>query len=132
MRVGAEPSLNHTGEILDYSKVTVKRVFCNSPNVPDIAHHQAVCAEILRLLREERKKRGLSNYVIAKRTGVSQSMISLVERGLRNPTLELVLRLADGIRADLPSIIKKAQSAVSKNDLSLSSRPTARPGKTDR
>jgi len=118
--------------MLDYSKVTVKRIFCDSPNVPDIAHHQAVCTEIIRLLREERKKRGLSNYVVAKRTGVSQSMMSLVERGLRNPTLELVLRLADGIRADLPALIKQAQSSVSKQGLSLSSRPTARSGKTDR
>ena len=39
-------------------------------------------------------------------------MISLVERGLRNPSMELVLKLADGIGADLPKIIGKAQKAV--------------------
>jgi transcriptional regulator with XRE-family HTH domain len=42
-------------------------------------------------------------------------MLSLVERGLRNPTLELLLRIADGIGADLPAIIKKAQRARKKS-----------------
>jgi hypothetical protein len=36
-------------------------------------------------------------------------MLSLVERGLRNPTLELMLRIADGIGADLSAVIKQAQ-----------------------
>ena len=38
-------------------------------------------------------------------------MLSLVERGLRNPTIELLLRLADGIGTDLSTIIKKAQTS---------------------
>ena len=40
-------------------------------------------------------------------------MLSLVERGLRNPTLELTLRIADGIGVDLASLIKKAQASIS-------------------
>jgi transcriptional regulator with XRE-family HTH domain len=82
--------------------------------VPKPGHYEAVCAEIIRLLREERKVRGLSNYTVAQRSGVSQSMMSLVERGLRNPSMELMLRIADGIEADLPALIKKAQGAVSR------------------
>jgi hypothetical protein len=39
-------------------------------------------------------------------------MLSLVERGLRNPTMELTLRIADGIGADLPMVIRKATKAV--------------------
>ena len=66
--------------------------------------------DIIRLLREERERRKLSKYVVAQRLGVSQSMLSLVERGLRNPTMELLLRIADGIGADLPAIIKQAQT----------------------
>ena len=41
-------------------------------------------------------------------------MLSLVERGLRNPTLEIMLRIADGIGADLPALIKKAQRGTKK------------------
>jgi transcriptional regulator with XRE-family HTH domain len=68
-----------------------------------------VCREIIRLLQVERERKGLSNYAIAQRSGVSESMLSLVQRGLRNPTMELVLRIADAIEADLPAIIEKAK-----------------------
>jgi transcriptional regulator with XRE-family HTH domain len=43
-------------------------------------------------------------------------MLSLVERGLRNPTLELLMRMADGIGANLPSIIRKARATVSRKN----------------
>jgi transcriptional regulator with XRE-family HTH domain len=80
--------------------------------VPKIGHYQDICAEIIRLMREERKQRKLSNYAISQKSGVSESMLSLVDRGLRNPSMELMLRIADGVGADLPTLIKKAQMAV--------------------
>lgn len=82
-----------------------------------IAHYEAVCAEIIRLLREERKRRKLSNYAISQKSGVSESMLSLVDRGLRNPSMELMLRIADGMEVDLPAIIRKAQATVSKTGI---------------
>ncbi len=82
--------------------------------MPKTGHYQAVCWEIIRLLREERKKRKLSNYVVSQESGVSESMLSLVDRGLRNPSLELMLKVADGTGADLPALIKKAQAMVSR------------------
>ena len=103
-----------TPAILDYSKVTVKQKFCDASGVPSIEHYEALRSDIIRLLREERERRKLSKYAVAKRSGVSQSMLSLTERGLRNPTMELLLRIADGIGADLPAIIKKAQGAKKK------------------
>ena len=78
------------------------------------AHYEAVVAEIIRLLREDRKRRGLSNYAVSQRSGVSQSMLSLVEHRQRNPTMELVLRIADAIDVDLPGVIKKAQTMASR------------------
>jgi transcriptional regulator with XRE-family HTH domain len=77
--------------------------------VPAPKHYEAVRIEVIRLLREERQRRKISNYAVAQNSGVSESMLSLVERGLRNPTLELLLRIADGIGADLPDLIKQAQ-----------------------
>lgn len=82
--------------------------------MPNTGHHEAIRVEIVRLLRQERERRKLSKYVVSKRSGVSQSMLSLVERGLRNPTMELMLRIADGIGIDLSSLIKKAQTTISK------------------
>ena len=43
-------------------------------------------------------------------------MLSLVERGLRNPSMELTLRIADGIGVDLPATIKKARATVSRKE----------------
>jgi transcriptional regulator with XRE-family HTH domain len=80
--------------------------------VPEIEHYEAVRKEIVRLLQEERERRKLSNYAVSQNSGVSESMLSLVERGLRNPTLELVLRIADGIGVDLPTVIQKALATV--------------------
>jgi repressor LexA len=82
--------------------------------VVQIKHYEALRDEIVRLLRHERERRKLSKYAVSQRSGVSQSMLSLVERGLRNPTMELMLRIADGIGADLPAVIKKAQRAKKK------------------
>lgn len=77
-------------------------------------HHLAVSAETIRLLKLERERRKLSKYAVSKRSGVSQAMLSLVERGLRNPSLELTLRIADGVGVDLTALIKKAQQNTPK------------------
>jgi transcriptional regulator with XRE-family HTH domain len=82
--------------------------------VPGIGHYEAIRKEIIRLLKAERERRKLSNYVVAQNSGVSESMLSLVERELRNPTMELMLRVADGIGANLPALIKKATATVQK------------------
>ena len=101
--------------ILDYGKVTVKQLFLPCCRVLDIRQYEAIRIEIVRLLKEERERRKLSKYTVCKRSGVSQSMLSLVERGLRNPTLELVLRIADGVGVKLPAIIKKAQANANRS-----------------
>ena len=80
--------------------------------MPQIGHYEVLRAEIIRLLREEREQRKLSKYAVAQRSGVSESMLSLVERGFRNPTLELMLRISDGIGVDLATIIRKAKKTV--------------------
>lgn len=82
--------------------------------MPGIGHYEAIRKEIVRLLQKERARRKLSNYAVAQNSGVSESMLGLVERGLRNPTIEIMLRTADGIGADLPALMKKAIATVQK------------------
>ena len=69
-----------------------------------------LCDRVVRLLREERKRKGLSKYEVERRAGLSQQMIGYVERGLRKPSLETALRLADGLGLDLAEVIKKAKA----------------------
>jgi transcriptional regulator with XRE-family HTH domain len=69
---------------------------------------------IIRLLAAERKRRGLSKYAVEQRSGISQQMVSYVERGLRKPSLETTLRIADGVGVDLAKIITKARKVAAK------------------
>jgi len=73
---------------------------------------EAVSAQVVRLLRDERKRRGISMDVLAQRAGLSQSMISLTERDLRNPTLDTLLRIADVLEVELSDILAKAKRAA--------------------
>lgn len=74
---------------------------------------EALIANAVRLLREEREKRGLSMNVVAQRAGISQSIVSLIERDLRNPTLDTLLRITEAIDVDLVDILRRARKEVS-------------------
>lgn len=54
---------------------------------------------------------------LAERSGLSQSIISLVERDLRNPTLDTLLRIADALEIDLPKLIARAARAADRDKL---------------
>lgn len=74
----------------------------------------AIAANVVRLLREKREERGLSMNEVAQRSGLSHSMISLVERDLRNPSLDTLLRIAEVLDFDLGRVITRAQDAARK------------------
>jgi predicted transcriptional regulator len=67
---------------------------------------------VVRLLREKRQALGLSMNAIAKRAGLSHTMISRVERELRRPTLDTLLRITEAMDADLWPLIKKAEKSL--------------------
>ena len=71
--------------------------------------YSVLCEAIVRCLREEREHLGLSKYAVEQRTGISQQMVGYVERGLRKPSLETALRMADALEVDLADIIKRAR-----------------------
>jgi transcriptional regulator with XRE-family HTH domain len=74
---------------------------------------QAVSRQLARLLREERKKQGLSMYAVAERSGLSAPMVRYVELEMRAPTVETVLRLAHALDLDAADLIRRAQKAAS-------------------
>lgn len=76
--------------------------------MPKREQHQAICVEVIRELRREREKRGLSKYAVSQQSGVSQSMLSLIERDMRNPSLETLLKIAEAIGVDLSAVLKNA------------------------
>lgn len=75
---------------------------------------QAICTQVIKLLREERLRRGISKYALSAECGLAQQTISYMERGLRQPSFETVLRVADGLGVNLEDILKEARAHVSK------------------
>ena len=55
-------------------------------------------------IRDLRSARGLTLEALAERSGVSRSMISLIERGESSPTAVLLERLATGLNVALASL----------------------------
>ncbi|MBI5749233.1 MAG: helix-turn-helix transcriptional regulator [Nitrospinae bacterium] len=52
-------------------------------------------------MRAERTEKGISQGDISKKLGVHRSYISGIERGIRNPTVKDVERLADALGVDV-------------------------------
>jgi len=69
---------------------------------------------VARLLREERERRQISMTALAERAGLSRTMIRFVEREVRNPTLETLLRMTNALEIDLGELIQKANAAARK------------------
>jgi transcriptional regulator with XRE-family HTH domain len=68
---------------------------------------------IARRVRDLRAAHGLSLDALAARSGVSRSMISLVERGESSPTAVLLERLAAGLQVPLASLFDAPQPSPS-------------------
>ena len=91
--------------------------------MPKAQKSHAVVHHVIRLLREERERRGLSKYVVAARSGLSQQTIGYVERELTNPSLETIVRIADGIGIDLVGLIMQAcKSATAAKSAAIAAR----------
>jgi transcriptional regulator with XRE-family HTH domain len=73
---------------------------------------QTVCANVSRILRQERERRGLSMTLLAEKSGLSQQMVSYVERGMRMPTLDTLLRMCDALEIELDAVIRKARNSA--------------------
>lgn len=80
---------------------------------------RAICAEVVRLLAGERKRLGISKYELEQRSGVSQQMIGYMERGLRNPSLETAVRIAEGLEIDLGKLLRMARAKIVKTSKNL-------------
>lgn len=52
-------------------------------------------------IREIRKNQAISQEQLAERAGISAQYVSNIERGKENPTLDLLLRLADALKVSL-------------------------------
>lgn len=52
--------------------------------------------------------------LVAERAGLSQQMVSYVEREMRNPTLETLLRISAAIEIDFALVVRQAMQTAGK------------------
>lgn len=80
--------------------------------MPSETKVQANCKRVAALLQKERERQNLSMTVLAERSGLSQPSVSYIERGMRIPNLDTLLRLADALGIELSEIIAQATKAT--------------------
>lgn len=60
-------------------------------------------------LRKHRTVQGLSQESLAEKSGLHPTYIGMVERGLRNPTLDAAAKMAKALRVELSALIEEAE-----------------------
>ena len=75
----------------------------------DMARHFAVA------LQRQRKTKRVSQELLAEKADCDSTMISLIERRIRNPTLNMADSLAQGLGIPLSQMIKEAEDLRTKN-----------------
>jgi transcriptional regulator with XRE-family HTH domain len=73
-----------------------------SGNTPEKAFGKA--------LRKAREKRGLSQDGLAHRTGYSRNYVGQIERGEKNPSLRIILDLAEALEVRAASMVAYVES----------------------
>ena len=62
------------------------------------------------IVRKRRIERGLSQESLAERARLHTTYVSMVERGVRNPTLDVASRLANALGIPLAVLIDEAHA----------------------
>lgn len=78
--------------------------------MPPGKNRHAICSAVAQLLREERERQGLSMNMLASKAGLSQQIVSYIEREMRTPSLDTLLLITDALGIELWRVLKKASS----------------------
>ena len=65
------------------------------------------------LVREKRQSRGISQEELAGRSGLDRTYISGVERGVRNPSLVALLKIAVGLKMSVAQLLDGLECGLS-------------------
>jgi len=74
-----------------------------------ISHHCAV------VLREFRKRSGLSQEKLALEAGLDRTYISLLERGMRQPSVKTLLAISKTLQVPAYEVVQAIETAVQKS-----------------
>ena len=72
----------------------------------DLGQDLHIHAAFGRAVRAIRTERFLSQEQLAERAHLDQTYLSGIERGVRNPTLRVISRIAEGLETSLPELFR--------------------------
>lgn len=75
---------------------------------------EAISLQVVRLLKAERERRGISLNLLAQKAGVNRQTVAFIEQGLRNPTLNTLFRLTFALEIPPEKIIARARKLAGK------------------
>lgn len=64
----------------------------------------SIQAQLGQRVKQLRLQKGLSQEALAERCGLDRTYVSGIERGVRNPTLEVLHIIANGLNIDLAGL----------------------------
>ncbi len=70
---------------------------------------RSLSAAFAEVVRDQRAKRGVSQEDLAHEAGLHRTYVGLIERGLRNPTIEVGHALALALGTTLSDLIRRAE-----------------------
>jgi transcriptional regulator with XRE-family HTH domain len=70
---------------------------------------EAISLQVIRLLKAEREKRGISMNLLAQKAGINRQTVAFIEQGLRNPTMNTLFRLTTALEVEPEKIIARAR-----------------------
>jgi transcriptional regulator with XRE-family HTH domain len=70
----------------------------------------ATVEQMARTLADRRIRKGLSMNELSQKAGIGLTTISYIERGIRSPSFDSLLRIAEVLEVDLWQLVKEATS----------------------
>ena len=74
---------------------------------------EAALSALGQLVRQKRQQAGISQEELASRSGLDRTYISGVERGVRNPSLTALLKIARGLKISVANLLDGLEFGVS-------------------
>ena len=68
------------------------------------------------VLRKQRARKKITQEALAEKADIASKMVSLIERGLRNPSLNVADSIAQGLGISLAQMIKEADAIRKKSN----------------
>ena len=71
------------------------------------------------LLKRKRKEKGLSQQRLADKSGLDRTFISLMERGLKTPSLTTIFKLSSTLEIEASTLIQELERDLSVNNVNI-------------